>query len=601
MKKIIAVLYNKKLSIRTQLLIYCSLFVLVAFFMVGITFQSIYNSIAVSKVEKSDLQTITSIQSNIYSVISSAGDFSKMILSNNTVQEILSKESDSLSLKDTRQINAVMGGYLNSMTDITSINIFDRYGNHYNQNSMRLERAVLNPKDTDYYNLICDLRGGFIIQYKNNQNLSSNKQVEDGDYSRIVLIRVINSIDTQKPIGTLVINISGKAITRAFAQLEKQEGTGFFLLDQDNNPIYENETRFSDFDYKGFIDMVEKNSTYSTQKVIDGQKCSLSYGYVDQYGWKIIGITSLNNIMGDMHSYSILTLLAVVVFGILILGGMVFISKHITDPIKKLTEEMTNMENGNFHLLRVKIRTREMDELISSYNFMVQKIEALVESVINEQRIKRKAELSVLQEQIKPHFLYNTFDAISALIIMKKYDDAYKAILTLGNYYRVSLSRGKVAITLAEEINLLKNYLFIQKIRYGDLFDVEYELDEELNGIKILKLTLQPFVENAIYHGIKPGERKGFIKIKTFLKEEKICISIEDNGVGMDENVLKSIFDHKSAEDKYFGIRGTCERLEYFYGSGCTVEFSNKIDMGVCVMITIPKDSLNANLGDLLN
>lgn len=593
MKKIISIFLNKKLGIRTQILIYCSLFVAVAFFAVGIAFQSIYNSIAVSKVKTSALQTVTSIRSNIYSVISSAGDFSKMILSNSNIQKILSKDSTGLTLNDTREINGVMRGYLTGMTDITSINIFDRYGNHYYQNSMKLEIPVSNPADSGYYSSIAELRGGFLLRYR-------DRESGDADYGRILLFRIINSVDTQKPIGTIAVSISTKAIFKAFEQLEKQEGTGFLLLDQDNVPIYQNETRFTEIDYKEIIRSMGKSSEYFSQKSINGQQCYVSCCYIDPYGWKIIGITSIKSIAGDLRLYSILTLIAVAACGILVFGGMVFISKFITDPIKKLIAEMTNMENGNFHLLSLKVKTREMDELIDSYNFMVKRIDALVESTINEQRIKRKAELSVLQEQIKPHFLYNTFDAISALILMKKYDSAYKAILTLGNYYRVSLSRGKVAITLAEEINLLKNYLFIQKIRYGDLFDVEYDTDEELNGIRILKLTLQPFVENSLYHGIKPSDTKGLIKIRTFRKEGNICISIEDNGVGMDEEVMKSILEHNpDGEKKYFGVRGTYERLKYFYGMGCTVQYSSVTGSGTSVLITVPEDSLNLNIEDL--
>jgi two-component system sensor histidine kinase YesM len=220
---------------------------------------------------------------------------------------------------------------------------------------------------------------------------------------------------------------------------------------------------------------------------------------------------------------------------------------------------------------------------------MISEIEKLISRVVEEQRIKRQVELNVLQAQIKPHFLYNTLDTMGYLAISGKSDEVYEAIEALGSYYRTSLSKGSEVISLREEIEIVKNYLTIQKLRYGDIFNVNYEIDERVYEYKILKLVLQPLVENALYHGIKPKGEMGHITVTTKVEDELIRITVTDDGIGMENEELAKIMDGKlDNNNSSFGLRGTIERLKIFYGISDVYSIESQKRYGTRVTLKIP-------------
>ena len=194
-----------------------------------------------------------------------------------------------------------------------------------------------------------------------------------------------------------------------------------------------------------------------------------------------------------------------------------------------------------------------------------------------------------MQAQIKPHFLYNTFDAISSLALSGRNNEAYRALKALGSYYRTSLSRGSEVITIAEELDVVKNYLTIQQLRYGDIFTANYDIDERAKKYKILKLVLQPLVENALYHGIKLKGESGNINISAKYSEDFITLTVEDDGIGMSEEVLKKIIQGRYDDTKVsFGLKGTIERLRIFYRVNDLFSIESKEYYGTKVVISIP-------------
>ena len=239
----------------------------------------------------------------------------------------------------------------------------------------------------------------------------------------------------------------------------------------------------------------------------------LSYLNIPKYDWKIISMMPFNELSKESSIFSVIAFIVIALNSLLVFIGSVFIARMITTPIKKLIKSMKNVEKGEFKKVDITAGNDEIGKLRDGYNIMISEIQILINKVVEDQKIKRKAELDVLQAQIKPHFLYNTFDAISSLALMGRNDEVYKVMKALGSYYRISLSKGSEVITIGEEIEVVKNYLTIQQVRYGDIFTVSYDIDEVAKKFNILKLILQPIVENAIYHGIKPKGEKGNINI----------------------------------------------------------------------------------------
>ena len=230
------------------------------------------------------------------------------------------------------------------------------------------------------------------------------------------------------------------------------------------------------------------------------------------------------------------------------------------------------------------VRTNdEIGELGESFNQMLAEIRRLMEQSVQEQKKLRRAEMKALQEQIKPHFIYNTLDLIIGLLETKQNEDVINMVEALGAFFRTSLSHGQEQITIREEVEHIRNYLYIQRYRHGDKYDYRIEVDEGILERKTIKLILQPLVENAIYHGVRNLERPGgLITIRGHIYEGQVYLEVSDNGLGMTTEIVADInrcflIETKSeGKKRYFGLRNVNERIVLAFGReyGLTVESS---------------------------
>jgi two-component system sensor histidine kinase YesM len=209
------------------------------------------------------------------------------------------------------------------------------------------------------------------------------------------------------------------------------------------------------------------------------------------------------------------------------------LSRSIYTPIKKLHDVTTTITKNDLQALMTSDNVDEITELGMSFNIMIGKIKELLDSKIKEQENLKKAELRALQAQINPHFLYNTLDTIIWMAESKKTDQVVKIVTALSNFFRISLSKGMDWITIGEEVERIRSYLTIQKMRYRDILDFKIDVEEDVAENTILKLLLQPLVENALYHGIKNKRQRGMIQIRARRKgENEILLEVEDDGIG---------------------------------------------------------------------
>ncbi len=229
-------------------------------------------------------------------------------------------------------------------------------------------------------------------------------------------------------------------------------------------------------------------------------------------------------------------------------------------------------------------------------------IEALVLKIKEDERKMHYADLRLLQEQINPHFLYNTLDTIIWLIEGKKTDQAVNMVSSLSDFFRLVLSKGKEFITIQEEEQHIRSYLEIQKVRYGDIMDYEITIDKELYPYKILKLTLQPLVENALYHGIKYKRAKGIIRIHGNMENDIIHFSVSDNGVGMAieelERLRKDIERPCKESEKGFGLANVNERIRMNYGQEYSMKINSNENQGTHIDIRIPVELFQSEVAE---
>ena len=276
------------------------------------------------------------------------------------------------------------------------------------------------------------------------------------------------------------------------------------------------------------------------------------------------------------------------------------ITKSVTVPIQKLCKETERVAKGDFTSGPKIEAGDELTILTGSFDHMKGEIGRLIEDIRQEQNQRRVMELQLLQEQINPHFLYNTLDTIVWLAEGGQNKEVVNMVTALSEFFRTTLSGGRDFITMREEMGHIESYLQIQKIRYQDIMDYQVTLEKSLEECKILKLTLQPLVENALYHGIKNKRGKGHIRVRGYARKDMAVFLVEDDGAGMTEDEIEAVKRKLMGEPGPgkgpaskggFGLFNVAERLRLNYGARCSLEFESVRGRGTRVMVAIPLES----------
>jgi len=271
------------------------------------------------------------------------------------------------------------------------------------------------------------------------------------------------------------------------------------------------------------------------------------------------------------------------------------VTSSINTPIKRLEDLSKRIAEGDF-TVRVKLpQVSELDGLTDNLNIMAVKIQELIAENVREQQNLQKSEMKALQAQITPHFLYNTFDTIVWLAEEKKNDQVISITRAFSSFFRISLNKGKDYLKVSEEFEHVRSYLTIQKIRYRDILDYEIEYMPEMADCQILKLVLQPIVENALYHGIKNKRGRGLLSVKGWRENNRLCFSVEDNGIGMTEeklaNIMEQISGSADPEDlnNVYGLYNVNKRLELYYDSSTKLKITSRYHEGTTVYFSVPE------------
>jgi two-component system sensor histidine kinase YesM len=290
-------------------------------------------------------------------------------------------------------------------------------------------------------------------------------------------------------------------------------------------------------------------------------------------------------------SYLVL-MVAAVCFSVLAAWG---ISRSIYLPIKRLHDVTTTITKNDLQALVTHDNVDEITELGMSFNIMIGRIRELLDAKVKEQEDLKKAEMRALQAQINPHFLYNTLDTIIWMSEAGKTEEVIEIVRALSSFFRISLSKGRDWITIGEEVERTRSYLTIQKMRYRDILDYRIEVDEAVAGNTVLKLILQPLVENAIYHGIKNQRQAGTVVVRARQNDEnEILLQVEDNGIGISPEKLAKLRNELSDDsgqirmESGFGIGNVNQRIRLYYGKQYGVSIASEYRLGTCVSIVIP-------------
>jgi two-component system, sensor histidine kinase YesM len=538
--------------------------------------------LALQKNRDLSMQTLYSLKSNVYNMLDNVSFNSRIIMANLDIQDILTKKD----MANTPQAQRKLANYLVTLMDstphINSVYIFDNFDNRYGSDKRYFKSLkIKNIKNAEWYGYVSRQQGYYIVR-RNADNIFNTHS----DEKNMSLIRIINNIVTQEPIGLLMVNISEEGFENCYSEIVHKYGTSIIILDE-NNQIISTNNKMGEDQFKNLLEtQVETKSSIFNY---NDKPYLYSSMYLDKYGWRMIIGIPLEQLEAEVSLYKMVSILIILLNGFLLCIGIVFVSRLITSPIHKLLKSMKGVENGQFTIVQMNTNNDEIGKLKNGYNLMVIEIQNLIRKIVSEQKTKRKAELNILQEQIKPHFLYNTLDAMGYLALAGKNNELYSALEAMGGYYRKSLSKGNEIISVADELEIVKDYLHLQLLRYGEIFTVHYDIDKETLQYKTMKLVLQPLVENSIYHGIKPKGEHCDIFVYSKLKEDYVLFIVEDNGLGMTEEELEQLSE-KSLDNNpnSFGLRGTIKRVKIYYDREDLYTIESVFKKGTKITIKIP-------------
>lgn len=400
---------------------------------------------------------------------------------------------------------------------------------------------------------------------------------------------VIDS-STKEIKGVILIDIKLDAIKNIIENSKPGTAGFIYIMDNNNEIVY---TPVNNIVYRIKNEWIEDINNEIIIKNINGENYQLNKVISQYTGWKTVGVfpeSESLRVTEDIKYYSlIVAIIALIIAEILV----IVFTKSIVKPIHKLRKLMKKAQGGDLTVSFNAKYDDEIGELGNSFNVMVKEISNLLNLVKIKERDKRIAEMNVLQAQIKPHFMYNTLDTIRWMAEEHNEDDIVEIIEAFTNLLRISLSKGKEIISVDEEMNHIKSYLIIQKIRYEEKLDYEIEFDENILDYKLIKLILQPLVENAIYHGIKEKRGKGRILITGKEQRNSLCFSVIDNGKGIKEEELNRI--NKMLESGYeeknemgYGIYNVNKRIKLLYGDEYGLLYESIYGEGTEVKITHP-------------
>ena len=532
---------------KIQFLFLCTMIVCILFCS-GIFYLILENQMQQSIADK-EISNRTAISNNLDSTMKSINSISRLTMLRSTVRTFLLAESN--STPRTRNALQEIHDILNTFNLSCNVVILRMDGQYLNTGPGITYVNTGKIFETEWLNEVMAQKGHYVIKAGTRGAFRSNIG------EMVSFVRVINDINTQKPIGILAINLPSRFFEQAYEGLSG-ETSHFALYDTSGRLICkDNESTFSSLNPENLL----QNTREETDKLF----------YKSIFTCDTLGDSHF--ILASRLEVRILDGLPAKLLVALIIGAFIllafmwlintYIAKNVIYPIQRLVDSMAEVQNGWLHRVSMNVNDDEIGLLKNSYNAMLIEINQLIDELLQKEKTLRMAELDALQEQMKPHFLYNTLDMIRYMALENRTDEVYNMLETLGNFYRRFLSKGSTDLSLGEEIEIVKSYLTLQRTRFEDIFTDEYEIEEGLSSIRVPRLILQPLVENSIYHGIRPKGEHGVIRVTVKRQEDFLFLSIYDNGIGMSAHQRELLFSGK--DSRSFGFQGTIERIRYYY------------------------------------
>lgn len=491
-----------------------------------------------------------------------------------------------------------------SRRDIHGVYVFGKNGFvYYNSTSPSLKREYCIEQEK-WFTQMEDSNSLYILgSHVPNRYLLDKTPV-------VTLVKNIRNLKTGQRMATILVDVNLELFRRLYQNMDLTEEQYLLIMDADNQLIYSNiGTDISGTVYEGFYQRLfdseafqEEDRRYFVENISD-KNIYVNYHKSEKTGWKVVSgidIKTLTNISGNIRMF---TILLMVMTGTVTAVLIIMITYHLFRKLDQLKNGMRQVKAGDYKVQIPVSSEDEIGDLCENFNSMNRQLNYLINTVNRLEQEKKegmikaaKAELDALQAQINPHFIYNTLESISMMAELNDDEETQKMANALGKLIRISINRGIPLVTVAEEVEHVKSYLLIQKIRFDDLFEVVIHMDNRILDYKIPKLILQPLVENSIYHGLELKGSKGLIEISGWSEGKDLRFCIHDNGIGMNPETLKMVRERIQSNDleegsspRSIGLINVHQRIKlYAHDNQYGLSIDSVLNEGTRITVRLP-------------
>lgn len=585
-------------SIQTSMIIYFSglvLLTVIIFMFFSIRFTK--SSLKENSVENSG-HLIEQVNLNIENYIDYMETISQFILKNQNMKDYLFEDYD---LEVTARMMEEFQTILQVRKDIYNITVLGNNGRYYINRGYNQLNPNAKLEEKEWFQNAKRAGKEIVISSSHVQNLVL------GDYKWVVtLTRGIQNPATKRVEGLLIIDLNYDIIKDLCESVSLGKKGYVYIVDQNGEIVYHPQQQLilSGVKQELLHEMLDgKPGTTFTDE--NGQQKIYTPLHSKKTGWTIVGVVYTSELVKNEQTVKLMY--TGIALALIIMASMIafFMSNNITKPIKQLQLAMKNIQTGNFQPVQIELDgENEIASLNQSFNRMTEHIDELIRKNRREQEEKQKSEMKALQSQINPHFLYNTLDSIIWMIETEDAEDAIEMTSLLAKFFRQSIGNSEIYVTIGQELEYTRNYLLIQQMRYRDKVSFDIQVNQDILDCYIVKLVLQPLVENALYHGLKYKVGQGSIKIIGYRLDGNLVIKVTDDGVGMDQDTLKNLFRPKKRSDHCrggVGMSNVQERLQLYYGAEYGIQIDSETNVGTTVTITIPYDPSGNYEPEVLN
>lgn len=571
-------------SLRAKLIIMAIFLIVIPVTIISLMYSLTVKDIIKNKYTETAVQSVSETGEKLNYILDDIQKFSTVITSNPELLYMLNHRNE----YRVDEFERVLRNFILSRDDIEVIDLVQQ-DTYYSVGANRVDWVRRNNQtleDSSGQPLWLPTSGELI-------------EILSGKFKRnyFTIARKVVDFNTLKEYGYLLIDLDEKILEQAYIELKDSTNTEVLICDAQGNIISHTD--------KNRIGSSIKEEPYALEVLADktGHNYILYQSNIDKVAiystiennrWKLIKTIPTEYMYGELYQIERYLIIGGLLYSILIILYFLFFSFRYTEPMMNMMSVIKKVEQGDL-TVRTEVKSSdEVGQLGHSLNNMIAEMQKLIDQLIREEQEKKEVELEVLHAQINPHFLYNTLNTIKWMAKIQGNNSVSKAITALVKLLRTSTNLGREMISLDEEIDYVRNYIVIQMLRFNKAMHIDYHIDENCKHIMVPKLILQPIVENSIIYGMEDEQYELHIKISAYLGADQLLIEIQDDGPGIEPEILRTIFHNDSSKNRFskVGLNNINQRIKLYCGADYGLKIKTEIGKGTRVLVNLPANPI---------